>query len=261
MSEIFKGSTLGSSYEKGGKDSGIKVNKTFMVDIEKIFIESGFNVRELDSAHIEQLRIGFESGQPIPAIVGKVTPLGFKVIDGHHRFEAAKLAGVTRLECKDFNGTDADVVAMMIKSSQGKNLTAVERAKAYQRLSGFGLDSQEIADKVGRSRADVESHILLLSGGELVISAVSNGEVGFSVAVNEIRKSGASAGGKIKAAVTEAKAAGKKKASASDFGFSKKHFAEVMNILSDMRYECKIDGRLGDLVDLYTSGRHEPNKA
>ncbi len=255
MSEIFKGSTLGSSYEKGGKDSGIKVNKTFMVDVDKIFIEAGFNVRDLDYEHIEQLRLGFESGQPIPAIVGRVTPHGFKIIDGHHRYEAAKLAGVTRLECKDFNGTDADIVAMMIKSSQGKNLTAVERAKAYQRLSGFGLDSQEIADKVGRSRADVESHILLLSGGESVISAVKNGEVGFSVAVNEIRKSGAAAGDKIQAAVTGAKAAGKKKAAASDLGFSKKHFVEVMNLLSDMRFDCKLDGRLAELVGLYADSR------
>ena len=249
--QVFFGSTLGSSYEKGGKESGIKVNKTFMVDVDRIFIETGFNVSDLDQEHIEQIRLGFESGQPIPAIVGKVTPAGFKVIDGHHRFEAAKLAGVLRLECKDFNGTDADIVAMMIKSSQGRNLTPVERAKAYERLKGFGLDSQEIADKVGRSRADVDSHILLLSGGEQVLSAVRSGEVGFSVAVNEIRKSGASAGEKIQAAVTEAKASGKKKAAAADLGFSKKHFVEVMEILSGMEHS----GRLADLVKLYVSSK------
>ena len=143
--EIFKGTTLGSSYDKGGKDSGIKVNKTFLVDIDKIFIEQGFNVRDLDAEHIASIAASYESGQPIPAIVGRVTPSGFKVIDGHHRFEAAKLAGVSRLECKDFHGTDADIVAMMVTSSQGRNLTSVERAKAYQRLKNFGLD------KIGRA--------------------------------------------------------------------------------------------------------------
>lgn len=245
---MFKGTTLGSSYEKGGKDCGIKVNKTFMVNINLIYIEQGFNVRELDQEHIESLRLAFESGQPIPAIVGKTTPDGFKVIDGHHRFEAAKLAGVTRLECKDFHGTDADVVAMMVTSSQGKNLTAVERARAYQRLRGFGLDTAEIAEKVKRSRADVDSHLLLLTAGDAVISAVQDGKIGASVVVNEIRKSGADAPEKLEKAVTAAKAAGKKKVAAADVCFSKKHFVEAMEII------CGLDiqhGRLQQLVDMY----------
>jgi len=252
---MFKGTTLGSSYEKGGKDSGIKVNKTFLVDIGLIYAEQGFNVRELDQEHIESLRLAFESGQPIPAVVGKTTPAGFKIIDGHHRFEAAKLAGVARLECKDFHGTDADVVAMMVTSSQGKNLTAVERAKAYQRLKGFGLDAAEIAEKVKRSRADVDSHLLLLTAGDSVITAVQDGQIGASVVVNALRKSGGSAPEKLADAVKQAKESGRRKVSASDLNpFTKSDYVSAMELVCQMD-ESVLPAALVELVRKYKSAK------
>jgi hypothetical protein len=66
-----------------------------------------------------------------------------KVIDGHHRYygaiEAMKAgAQIIRLECKDFVGNEADRIAFMVTRNQGKPLTALERAAAYQRLRNQG---------------------------------------------------------------------------------------------------------------------------
>jgi hypothetical protein len=68
-----------------------------------------------------------------------------KVIDGHHRYygaiEATKSgAQIIRLECKDFVGNEADRIAFMVTRNQGRPLTALERAAAYQReKSGWEL--------------------------------------------------------------------------------------------------------------------------
>ena len=89
----------------------------------------------------------------------QVTEKGVKVIDGHHRYygaiEATKAgADIIRLECKDFVGNEADRIAFMVTRNQGKPLTALERAAAYQRLRNQGWEPDEIAKKVKRSLSD-----------------------------------------------------------------------------------------------------------
>lgn len=48
MTTKIEGVTLGSAYAKQGAELGIKVNKTFLVPMEHIYIEPGFNIRDLD---------------------------------------------------------------------------------------------------------------------------------------------------------------------------------------------------------------------
>lgn len=73
---------------------------------------------------------------------------------------------IPRLECKDFSGSEADRIAFMVTSSQGKALSPLERAAAYQRLLNQGWTPAEIAKKVKRSPADVDQHLQLLECGD-----------------------------------------------------------------------------------------------
>lgn len=250
MTNKIEGVTLGSTYAKQGAELGIKVNKTFLVPMEHIYIEPGFNVRDLDPEHVESIRQGYDAGQPIPPITVKTTPQGFKVIDGHHRYSAAELAGVTRLECKEFLGSDADVVALMITSSQGKNLSPIERGRAYQRLITMGLTTAEIADRVKRSRADVDNHLLLMSAGDTVLQAVATGAVGSSAVVKELRKSGADGLAAVEAAVQVAKEKGTKVKPADLNPFTKADYNRVMEILCGMN-AAGLPPELGDLITKY----------
>lgn len=246
MSKI-KGVTIGSTYSKQGKDLGIAVNKTFMVPVEHLVIESGFNVRDLDEDHINGIAEAYEAGRLMPAIVVKTTADGFKVIDGHHRFEGAKKANVQRLECKEFVGSELDQIAFMVSSSQGRNLLPIERAQAYQRMIGLGMTKAEISTSVSRSRADVDNHLILLQAGDDVIAAVKSGEVSSSEVVKEVRKSGPDANKKIMKEVTKAKATGKK---AVINNFKPAHSRQVMEILAGMEREG-FSVELCGLIDLY----------
>lgn len=245
----IQATSVGQAYKTHGADLDIKVNKTFMVPVEHLMIEDGFNVRDLDQEHIQAMAQSYSEGKMMPALVIRTTKTGFKVIDGHHRLSAAKIAGVHRLECKEFTGTEAEQIAFMISSSQGRNLKPVERAHAYRRLIGLGMTRDEVAKAVSRSRADVDNHLLMLEAGDDVIAAIKSGEVAATEVQREMRKSGAEAQGKIMAAVSKAKESGGK---AKLRNFTKKHQDRVMEILSGMD---GLPDELQTLVELYLSDK------
>lgn len=190
------------------------VRKTFLVPLSEIYVEPGYNVRDIDQAHVEEFRDAFIAGEFVPPLEVQVTEQGVKVIDGHHRFYGAKLATesgteIPRLECKDFVGTEADRIAFMVTSSQGKALAPLERAAAYLRLSNQGWEVAEIAKKVKRSIADVDHHLQLLECGDSLIEMVRAGEVAPTTAVALSRQHGTHAAAVAEIQLGKAKASGK----------------------------------------------------
>lgn len=250
---VINSTSIGQAYKKEATELDIKSNKTFMVPVEHIFIEDGFNVRDLDQEHIQSLAQAYSDGCMMPALIIKTTKEGFKIIDGHHRLSAAKIAGVHRLECKEFAGTEVEQIAYMVSSSQGRNLKPVERAHAYRRMMHMGMTKDEIAKAVRRSRGDVDNHLLLLEAGDDVLQAIKNGEVAATEVQKELRKSGAEATDNIMNVVKKARETGSK---AKLRNFTKKHHEQVMEILSGMD-EFVIGSELKSLVDLWLSDGNE----
>lgn len=234
--------SVGQAYKKQ-PELGLKVNKAFMVPVDHIYLDTDQNVRDLDWDHINSLAASFEQGSPIKALVVQTTEKGFLVVDGQHTFEAAKIAGASRLECKEFSGSEAEKIAFMVASSQGKPLDPIQRANAYRRMTNLGMTKDEIAKSVGRSRADIDNHLVILDGGEDVISAVKNKDISASDARAAIKKHGNGAGVAIKEEIETAKSENRK---AKIKKFTKKHFVMAMEEV------CKLDDEsLGeDLVKL-----------
>lgn len=242
--------SVGQAYAKQS-ELGIKVNKTFMVPIEHIYLDVEQNVRDLDQDHIQALASSFEQGSPIKALIVQTTQNGFVVVDGQHTYEAAKLAGAIRLECKEFVGSEAEKIAYMIASSQGKPLDSIQRASAYRRMLNLGMTRDEISKSVGRSRADIDNHLLLLEGGDAVIQAVKSGEVSATDARHEIKRSGNAAGENIAKEVERAKREGGK---ARMKKFTSKHHTKVMEILCCIELG-DMDDELAELVKLYIESK------
>ncbi|WP_397321958.1 ParB/RepB/Spo0J family partition protein [Pantoea agglomerans] len=214
-------STLARIYDdKKNSDTDITTRKTYLLGVDELYVETNYNIRDIDQTHIEEFRDAFIAGEHVPPLAVKVTEKGIKIIDGHHRYYGAKLAqeaGYTlRLECKDFVGSEADSVAFMVTSSQGRALLPLERAAAYQRLVNQGLEPAEIAAKVKRSITDVEQHLQLLTVGEPLIEMVKSGEVAATTAVALQREHGVKASSVAQEQMQKAKAAGKKKLTKTD---------------------------------------------
>lgn len=209
-------STLERIYKaKGETGKNITTRKTFLLGVDELYIEPGYNVRDIDQTHVEEFRDAYIAGEHVPPLTVQVTEQGVKVIDGHHRWHGAKLAQEAghdiRLECKDFIGNEAERIAFMVTSSQGRALEPLERAAAYQRLSNQGWEPAEIAKKVKRSVADVDHHLALLTAGDELIGMVKRNEVAATTAVALSREHGAKAGTIAAEGLAKAKASGKKK--------------------------------------------------
>ena len=209
-------STLSLVYKDKEKNSTeITTRKTYLLGVDELYVEPGYNVREIDQTHAEEFRDAFIAGEHVPPLAVQVTEKGIKVIDGHHRYFGAKMAQEAgyelRLECKDFVGSEADRIAFMVTSSQGRALQPLERAAAYQRLINQGWEPSEIAKKVKRSVTDVEQHLQLLTCGDGLIEMVKAGEVAATTAVALQREHGAKASSVAQEQMEKVKAAGKKK--------------------------------------------------
>lgn len=234
-------STLSQLYKKKDVNgTGTTAAKTYAVPVSELYVEPGFNVREINQEHVNEFRDAFIAGEYIPPLAVKVTDKGVKIIDGHHRYYGAVEAiesgcEVIRIECKDFTGSDADVLAYMVTSSQGLALTPIERGQAYQRMINQGWSESEIAKKVKRSASDVSLHLDLVRSGEGMMNMVRQGKVSATTAVALSREHGVNAEEIANEKLTQAKAKGKSKITKSDAipQFSAKKARRAVELISN----------------------------
>jgi ParB family chromosome partitioning protein len=102
---------------------------------------------------------------------GIIQPLVVRLVGGQHeliagerRWRAAQEAGLTQAPIITRVATDLEVLELsLIENLQRADLNPIEEAQAYARLSNeFGMRQEDIAQKVGRSRAAVANSMRLL---------------------------------------------------------------------------------------------------
>jgi ParB family chromosome partitioning protein len=87
-----------------------------------------------------------------------------ELIAGERRWRAAQEAGLAQVPIIVRTATDLEVLELsLIENLQRADLNPIEEAQAYARLSNeFGMRQEDIAQKVGRSRAAVANSMRLL---------------------------------------------------------------------------------------------------
>ena len=88
----------------------------------------------------------------------------FELIAGERRWRAAKEVGLSEAPVIVRQATDLEVLELsLIENLQRAELNPIEEAQGYARLAGeFGMRQEEIAEKVGKSRAVVANSMRLL---------------------------------------------------------------------------------------------------
>ncbi len=109
---------------------------------------------------VESIR---ENGIIQPLIVRKVGGQ-FELIAGERRWRAAGEAGLKEVPVIVRQATDLEVLEWaLVENLQREDLNPIEEARAYARLAGeFKLKQEDIAKKVGKSRAAVANTMRLL---------------------------------------------------------------------------------------------------
>lgn len=103
----------------------------------------------------------------------------YELIAGERRWRAARLAGLTLMPALVRFVSDEEALELaLIENLQREDLNPIEEARAYRQLiTQFRLTQEQVAEKVGRSRAAVANAMRLLELPEEVQSWVANGQL------------------------------------------------------------------------------------
>lgn len=112
------------------------------------------------------------------------TPAGYQLIAGERRWRAAKILGLLKVPVIIKDATPRAMLEMsIVENVQREDLNPIERALAYKRLiDEFGLGTNEVAKRIGKSAPAVSNTIRLLSLPDaikdaLVAGVISEGHV------------------------------------------------------------------------------------
>ena len=119
-----------------------------------------------------------EQGILEPIVVAK-TPAGYQIIAGERRWRAAKILGFVKVPVVIKETTPQGMLEMsIVENVQREDLNPIERAQAYKRLiDEFGLGTNEVARKVGKSAPTISNTIRLLSLPDAIKDALVAGVI------------------------------------------------------------------------------------
>lgn len=114
-----------------------------------------------------------------PIVVRPIGPDRYEIIAGERRWRASQLAELDVIPAVVRDVSDEVALALaLIENIQRENLNPVEEAMALKRLlEEFELTQQQVADAVGRSRAQVANLLRLLSLDPEVQTLLERGDL------------------------------------------------------------------------------------
>ncbi|MDW1583952.1 helix-turn-helix domain-containing protein [Vibrio sp. 947] len=192
--------TLRKISNEGNVD--VKRINGFKADPRLLWIEEGYNVREICPDHVEGFVRSYTDGKYVPPIEVVVVEVDgvqrLKVIEGHHRTIALQKlmsmgANVEEIQVIEVQGDEIAQLSRMIKSSEGRELTPMETAGAYHRMKQLGMTQTEVAEELGTTPAQVSNYLQLLKAPVELQAMIQSGEYSATSAWCNIRKCGSEA--------------------------------------------------------------------
>ena len=150
----------GTAAGDGGRSNGIRYLQLDSIERSRVQPRTDFDEDQLRDL-AQSIR---QRGVVQPLLV---RPLGngrHELIAGERRWRAAREAGLTMIPAIVRDASDQEALEIaLIENLQREDLNAIEEARAYEQLTNhFNLTQEQVAEKVGRSRAAVANSMRLL---------------------------------------------------------------------------------------------------
>lgn len=145
-----------------------------------LIVASTFQPRtRFEKSALDELAQSMRTGGVVQPVI--VRPMGesFELVAGERRLRAARLAGLARIPAMVRIISDEKALEMsLIENIQREELSALEQARAFERLSSdFALTQEEIARRTGKDRATVANIMRLLRLPAEVQALVEEGKL------------------------------------------------------------------------------------
>jgi ParB family transcriptional regulator, chromosome partitioning protein len=130
-------------------------------------------------AGIEELAASIREVGVLQPLVVRSTAGGFELIAGERRLRAAKEAGLDRVPVLIRQAGDNESMELaLVENLQRENLSPLETAAAYQALmDGFDLTKDQLARRLGKSRAAVTNTLRLVQLPEPIREMLGQGTI------------------------------------------------------------------------------------
>jgi ParB family chromosome partitioning protein len=120
--------------------------------------------RNFSEASINELAASIREVGILQPLVIRATETGFELIAGERRLRAAKVAGLDRVPVLIRQAMESESMELaLVENLQREDLNPIETATAYQALmESFGLTKEQLAARLGKSRAAVTNTLRLV---------------------------------------------------------------------------------------------------
>ncbi len=150
------------------------------IEIKKIKVNRYQPRHQFNEDAIKELASSIkEKGIIQPLLVRPTDEGAYELIAGERRFRASKLLGLKKVPVVMRDVSDEDSLELaLIENIQRENLSPIEEALAYQRLTKeFKLTQEQVSEKVGKKRATISNILRLLSLPEEIQNFIQTDQV------------------------------------------------------------------------------------
>ncbi len=163
-----------SAKAKEGKDPGSEVSEVAITDV----VKSPLQPRgEIPESNLEELVDSIRAHGVIQPLITRRVRGKFELIAGERRWRACQKLGLKTVPIIARKASDREVLEMaLIENLQRQDLNAIEEANGYVKLAKeFDMKQDEIAKRVGKSRATVANSMRLLDLHKEIQKFVADG--------------------------------------------------------------------------------------
>jgi ParB family chromosome partitioning protein len=136
--------------------------------------------RRFDDDKLQELAESMRQNAIIQPLLVRIVDGEYELVAGERRLRAARLAGletVPVLVREDVDDRDSLKLALL-ENVQRADLNPIEEARGYQRLiAEFGMQQQELAERLGKSRSAVANALRLLNLPEELRLRIESGDL------------------------------------------------------------------------------------
>ncbi|MDR1515774.1 MAG: ParB/RepB/Spo0J family partition protein [Synergistaceae bacterium] len=149
------------------------------VPVDSIFPNPFQPRKTINQESLENLAASIQEHGIIQPVLVRRSESGYQIVAGERRWRAALKAGLDKIPVRILEITDSQAMELaLIENLQREDLNAIEIAQGIQEiLSKLSITHEEIAAKIGFSRAAVTNKLRLLQLPKQVIAMLENGEI------------------------------------------------------------------------------------
>lgn len=140
--------------------------------------------KDFDQNELQELADSIKENGVFQPILVRKSLSGYELVAGERRLRASKLAGLKEIPViiKDFNDKEMMEISLL-ENIQRKDLTPIEEANAYEQLiKKLNYTQDQLAKRIGKSRANVTNLLRLLSLPQEVQQLVSDSKLSYGQA-------------------------------------------------------------------------------